>query len=454
MKERLSDEELDLGLRNLFSGVRQPVAPSALRVYPRSVVAGPRRRGFGGFGHSPRVRGLATVTATLAIVLAVVLAVVIIEPGNSLGAQASPSASLLVTTSPQPSRSAAASPTGGVESPSPGPSASVANDLPARVQSGSFVWTRLSLPTEPNTASWEFFKVSSLTLGGDCHRSGPADMWSSSDDLIWTQLGTLPGMATDDNTCPSAIVWDGSRYVASGTVIHPAKPDVWLPAVWTSTDGMAWTPVSLTGDLPQQTMGPLAFGRGAYVTVIGDSVWRSTDLAHWVKTLGLPSGSANGREPVVRFDGSVFVAAVTGPKGDTFAYWSSDGQKWWRADLGGSIATLVARASGFVAIVSRSDYSMLAMGSPNGSSWSQLSALPVVGGQCDLDMLLCFGAAGITDGFSYSPDGVDWQRVAWAVGLPGSFEYGPSPDPMFVTFFAGSGTGNSAAAVYVIQPHP
>jgi hypothetical protein len=235
-------------------------------------------------------------------------------------------------------------------------------------------------------------------------------------------------------------------------VIHPAKPDAWLPAVWTSPDGKTWTLVVLPATLPQHPFGSFAFGRGVYMGIIGDTVWRSTNLTNWNRVLALPSGSADGREPVVRSYGTDFVAAVTGPKGDSFAYRSVLGGSWQRADLGGPIENLVGTSSGFAAVMAQPDGSMLAMGSINGSTWWQLSDLPIANGQCNLDMLLCYGPAGILDGFAYSSDGVNWQSVPWAAGLPGSLAYGPSPDPMFVTMFSGGNGG--PAAVYVIQPGP
>ena len=127
MTERWSDEEVDLGLRALFAEARHPAAPSTLRMHARTVVAGgPRPRRFG-LAAGPRVRGLVAVMATLALALAVTSAVLIVRPGSRVASQASPS---------------------------PSPSATAPNALPARVTGGGFVWTRLSLPTEPWKFGW------------------------------------------------------------------------------------------------------------------------------------------------------------------------------------------------------------------------------------------------------------------------------------------------------------
>jgi hypothetical protein len=437
MKERWSDEELDFGLRSLFSQVRQPVAPPTLRIYPRSVVARPGRRSFGGLALNPRVRGLASVTATLALVLAVASVVVIIKPGSHVGAQASPSSS---------------------------PSASASNGLPARVTSGGFVWTRLSLPTQPaeilesgavmTRYGWNFSKAGGITFGVDCFGSVPGKIWTSTDDLNWTPGGLLPGAIAGDSICPSDVVWDGSRYVAFGGITHAAAPDLLLPAVWISTDAATWTRIALPANLPQIWVSNLAFGHGAYVAGIGDELWRTTDLTHWSKVQVVPSGSADGPALVVRFDGSTFVAADTGSTGNSFAYWSSDGLRWTRADLGGSILTLVARASGFVAVLRQSDYSTVAMGSANGYTWRQLGALPILSSQCNRDMLVCVQPGGMAEGWVYSSDGVSWRAVPWPAGLPsGNFAWGPSPDPMFITVHS-DGSAAADIAVYVIQPQP
>jgi hypothetical protein len=365
--------------------------------------------------------------ATLAIALAVASAVLIVKPGSHMGSQASSS---------------------------PGPSAATSNDLPDRVTGGGFAWTRLSIPTVPNQATWVFAKARGITFGIDCLGSVPGQIWTSTDDLTWTQRGLLPGTAAGERSCASDVIWDGSRYVASGATTRTAAPDVWLPTVWTSPDAESWTRVALPADLPQSWMGKIVFGRGAYVAEVGDELWRSTDLTHWSKVEVLWSGSGDKPQSVVRFDGSAFVAAVPDSTSDPFAYWSTDGLTWSRVDMGGSIVTLVTRPSGFVAVVRRSDYSMVAMSGVDGHTWERLSTLPVVGEQCNLDMLLCGQPGGATQGWFYSSDGVSWQQVPWPAGLPaGNFSWGPRPDPMFITVMNGSGA-SASSAMYVIQPEP
>jgi hypothetical protein len=231
---------------------------------------------------------------------------------------------------------------------------------------------------------------------------------------------------------------------------HASQPGIWLPAVWTSADGTTWGLVKVATILPQQPMGPIAFGNGAYVVVIDDSLWQSTDLAHWSKVQQLASGTADGRQPVVRFANGWFAASVAGSKGDSFVYYSVNGRTWHVANVSGAVQTLVARPSGFVAVLLARDYSMPVVGSADGRLWKPLGALPIVNGQCNLDMLLCTDAMGITHGFIYSADGVDWQNGPWPAALTSNLAWGPSPDPMFVTVF--SGPDLSTTTVYVIQP--
>ncbi|HEU6440617.1 MAG TPA: hypothetical protein VFC12_09315 [Terriglobales bacterium] len=433
MTKRWSDEEIDLGLRDLFSQARQPATPPMLRMYPRSVVARPRRRAFGGFALHSRVHGFVTVTATLAIALAVVSAVLIVKPGSQVGSEVSPSSS----------RSA---------------SASVSNALPDRVASGGFVWTRLSLPTEPSSFGWTFFKVGGISFGADCFASVPGQMWTSTDDLKWTKGGILPGEASGDRVCVSDVVWDGSRYVVSGGIAHPSASNVLLPAVWTSPDAQHWIGVRLPSNFPSEGMESLAFGQGGYVTGGADGLWRSTDLTHWTKVQVVPSASADAPAPVVRFDGSAFVAAATaaatGQTGTSFAYSSRDGITWTRADLGGPILTLVARATGFVAVVRQSDNSVVAKDSADGHTWSPLGVLPIIPSSCNWGMLVCGQPGSISESWVYSSDGVSWQDVPWPAGLPsGNLGWGPSPDPIFINVMNGSGA-SADSAVYVIQRQP
>ena len=119
----------------------------------------------------------------------------------------------------------------------------------------------------------------------------------------------------------------------------------------------------------------------------------------------------------------------------------------------GSILTLVARPSGFVAIVRPSDDSLVAKGSADGYTWTQLSTLPTIRDFCNWDMLTCTRGA-MSEGLVYSSDGVSWQLVPWPAGLPsGGFDLGPSPDPIFMSVFVGDGSGWDSA-VYVIQRQP
>ena len=422
MTERWSDEEVDLGLRALFAEARHPAAPSTLRMHARTVVAGgPRPRRFG-LAAGPRVRGLVAVMATLALALAVTSAVLIVRPGSRVASQASPS---------------------------PSPSATAPNALPAGVTGGGFVWTRLSLPTEPWKFGWRFFKAGGLTFGADCFASVPGEIWTSTNDLSWTPAGILPGAEKGGTICPSDVIWDGSRYIVSGGISHASAPDVLLPALWTSADATTWYQIALPASLPQMLVGNIAFGHGAYVAEVGDEFWSSPDLAHWSKVQALPAGYS-----LVQFDGSAFVAADEDPTGNSFTYSSNDGLTWTRADLGGSILTLVARPSSFVAIVHKSD-AVVAMGSANGRTWTQLGALPaVIVDSCNRGMLLCDTPGSPYGRWLYSTDGLSWQDVPWPAGLPsGNWEEGPCPDPIFIGVMNGSGP-SADGAVYVVQPQP
>ncbi len=119
------------------------------------------------------------------------------------------------------------------------------------------------------------------------------------------QLATIPPAVHGWLATPMAVAVGGGHLVAVGGVVsrHPFAEGPWYGGIWTSVDGLVWTPASLdpvleVGNL-QPTSGPqiglsdVAYGPGGFV-VLGHTgfpgkgvrvgLWRSSDGETWERT--------------------------------------------------------------------------------------------------------------------------------------------------------------------------
>ena len=133
------------------------------------------------------------------------------------------------------------------------------------------------------------------------------------------------------NTNPAAIIHDGTRFIMVGEEYDYTVPAGWRGAIFTSTDGTAWTRryfggVGLKG---------VAAGGGAYVAVgLDGRALRSTDSATWTP---VTSGTSMTLWDVA-WGGGRFVAGAgnvfTPPYGRAVVT-SADGQTWINNDTAG-----------------------------------------------------------------------------------------------------------------------
>jgi hypothetical protein len=140
---------------------------------------------------------------------------------------------------------------------------------------------------------------------------GGVRMLSSPDAQTWTSRATT-GLAT-----PGRIAHGGGRFVASGNGGN----------AFTSTDGIAWTTVTVTS-AANSFLDGVAYGAGKFVLVGRDSnfnaaVYTSTDGTTWASANAIAGAGGGVGFTAVAGSASGFVAA-----GGNFLYSSPDGVAW------------------------------------------------------------------------------------------------------------------------------
>lgn len=169
-------------------------------------------------------------------------------------------------------------------------------------------------------------------------------VWTSSDGLRWTPIG---GQASFDGGGMAAVTRGGPGYVAAGSAGGHA-------AIWTSTDGDAWSRV------PD---GPM-FGP-------------DTDPSFPVAVVGVAA-----REDVVVAVGM----DMSDGGGSVLAWWSADGQSWSEAtverSLHGQVFDVTATPEGFLATGPSGETSCLGgiWASSAGRAWQYVASDPLLAG--------------------------------------------------------------------------
>lgn len=201
-----------------------------------------------------------------------------------------------------------------------------------------------------------------VAVGSTSH--GPSHkglIWTSSDGETFTRVPDAPHFvqATIDDV---AVHRDRLVAVGSVNVITPGS----FPraAVWTSTDGKAWSLVSgLEAADSAQMDGVTASDRGlvavgSSVEPRGQAVWTSADGVTWKRAphgpAFAPGLASGGMHDVVPVSGGYVAVGNTGGPNDVMIWMSSDGTSWTRADLGpalrgGQIAAVATNGSRVVA---------------------------------------------------------------------------------------------------------
>jgi hypothetical protein len=202
--------------------------------------------------------------------------------------------------------------------------------------------------------------------------AGRPASWVSSDGLSWTVApDAFPGSpaGTDTVSVTDVVATDGG-WLAVGR-IDPAcnvncGSEPIRALVWTSSDGLRWTPIG--GQVSFDGGGMAAVTRGGPGYVAAGSadghaaIWTSTDGAAWSR---IPDSPMFGPVTDPAFPVAVFgVAAqedvvvavgmdMSDGGGSVLAWWSADGQSWSEAtverSLHGQVFDVAATPEGFLA---------------------------------------------------------------------------------------------------------
>ena len=171
-----------------------------------------------------------------------------------------------------------------------------------------------------------------VAVGTDgCDFGGSANtVVTSTDGLTWSEV---PATAFTGAKV-SGVAAGSAGLVAVGTASTG-------PAVWTSSDGRAWTRVPTAQTSASGRMLDVAAGGPGFVAVGSDGTraacWTSTDGRVWQEQ---PPSTALDNASMTRVvaTGTVLIALGESSAGDGVAWTSSDGSSWTRLDTGGLFA--------------------------------------------------------------------------------------------------------------------
>ena len=213
-----------------------------------------------------------------------------------------------------------------------------------------------------------------------CAGNPVARIWTSNDGVAWTPAAFSPGFDPTGRQY-DAVTAGGPGYVAVGYDISGGFPQVPADAsIVTSGDGSTWTPVAANPGFKAATMGGVA-AAGATLVVVGQAsngapaVWTSSDGQTWSRaaTSGLPT-DAEVRDVA---GGGPGVIAVGREGGNAASWTSTDGRTWRQGPPSGALAGarmlhIVTTSRRFIAVGTVSDGSGAAWTSPDGTSWTKL----------------------------------------------------------------------------------
>jgi len=224
---------------------------------------------------------------------------------------------------------------------------------------------------------------------------------TSSDGIDWTTSSGVPGI-------PDAIVHTGAGYVAAGSDRNGAG------AVFTSSDGLAWSLRSADHDLVAIARRPT----DGLLVVVGSDVARTSadDGGTWA--LDLLSASLSENYP--------FIDVVWSPAADfmalvqvglnQYAYRSSDGRGWTQVAYVPCYGGLAVSESGrLLATGSSLSGNCIATSDDDGATWTPRT--PPAGGRLEKAFWLGgqFVAVGRSGAIATSPDGASWTSRASGV---------------------------------------
>lgn len=196
-------------------------------------------------------------------------------------------------------------------------------------------WSRATVPARPSGATGII--LSDIAAMGDsiivagCSTQPDNDVagqfcaepaaWRSTDGArSWTQVGPLEDEKASGAV--QALAADGAQFVAAGFVTRAEPGDG--ARVWTSTDGVAWSPAGLA---PADSDGVdhVIAGEGIWLAIgSGGRLWHSTDGSTWQLQPGWPGDLRLGSIAAVA-DGFVAIGQV---KGNPVVWTSPDAVTW------------------------------------------------------------------------------------------------------------------------------
>jgi hypothetical protein len=161
-----------------------------------------------------------------------------------------------------------------------------------------------------------------VAVGGHLHDFGLATVWTSIDGITWAQLPYDEASVGVGEIL--SVTSTASGLVAVGMGGSDDGERAFVPAVWTSLDGITWSSRILhdQAGLGVSAMVSVTAGGPGVVAVGGESgaaVWTSTDGIGWTPVLANESFSAEAGMASVTFGGPGFV--VVGRDGDDAAVW-------------------------------------------------------------------------------------------------------------------------------------
>jgi hypothetical protein len=275
--------------------------------------------------------------------------------------------------------------------------------------------------------------------------SGPNSIvWTSPDGQSWTrnEIGPAPS--------DPAFLWSdlydvmpfGDRLIAVGYASDPARPADcqdgdralgWVPRIWSSTDGRAWTAVE-DPDVRCGRVNALVRG-GPGLVAVGD---RKLEVV------------VDGRK--------------TGRNADVAQIWTSvDGLDWTLAAVGADVGWLWSIANGPAGLVAVADYHEFVL-SRDGVAWERVALGDPAGTKqfgvmitqvlADANGYVAVGGIKVEAAYRAaawsSPDGRTWTRILGADGEPATLQLPLSDAYLTPEGFVAVGGGSTAPGLWVV----